>query len=76
MEIGEAQLQNKKDKEEIDKDGAKNLSVGYKWEQNEAVQFSRSVMSNSSRPHGLQHAKLPCPSPSPRVCSNSCPLSR
>ena len=25
------------------------------------------------RPHGLQHTKLPCPSPSPRVCSNSCP---
>ena len=27
-------------------------------------------------PHGLQHARLPCPSPSPRVCSNSCPLSQ
>ena len=26
--------------------------------------------------HGLQHVRLPCPSPSPRVCSNSCPLSR
>ena len=33
-------------------------------------------MSDSLRPHGLQHAKLPCPSLSPRVCSNSCPLSR
>ena len=33
-------------------------------------------MSNSSWPHGLQHARLPCPSLSPRVCSNSCPLSR
>ena len=33
-------------------------------------------MSNSLRPHGLQHARLPCPSPSPRVCSNSCPLSQ
>ena len=32
-------------------------------------------MSNSLRPHGLQHARLPCPSLSPRVCSNSCPLS-
>ena len=41
-----------------------------------SVQFSRSVMSNSSWPHGLQHARLPCPSPSPRVYSNSCPLSR
>ena len=33
-------------------------------------------MSNSLRPHGLWHARLPCPSLSPRVCSNSCPLSR
>ena len=32
-------------------------------------------MSDSLRPRGLQHARLPCPSPSPRVCSNSCPLS-
>ena len=33
-------------------------------------------MSNSLRPHGLQHARLPCPSPTPGACSNSCPLSR
>ena len=33
-------------------------------------------MSNSLQPHGLQHTRLPCPSLSPRVCSNSCPLSR
>ena len=33
-------------------------------------------MSHSLGPHGLQHTRLPCPSPSPRVCSNSCPLSR
>ena len=33
-------------------------------------------MSDSLRPHGLQHTRLPCPSPSPRVCSNSCPLSQ
>ena len=32
-------------------------------------------MSYSLRPHGLQHARLPCPSPSPRACSNSVPLS-
>ena len=38
-------------------------------------QFSHSVMSDSFRPHGLQHTRLPCPSPTPRVCSNSCPLS-
>ena len=32
-------------------------------------------MSNSLRPHGLQHTRFPCPSPSPGVCSNSCPLN-
>ena len=36
---------------------------------------SRSVVSDSSWPHGLQHTRLPYPSLSPRVCSNSCPLS-
>ena len=35
-----------------------------------------SVMSDFLRPHGLQHTKPPCPSPTPRVHSNSCPLSR
>ena len=39
-------------------------------------QFSPSVMSDSLQPHGLQHARLPCPSPSPRVYSDSCPLSQ
>ena len=38
-----------------------------------SVQFS--VVSNSLRPHGLQHARPPCTSPAPRVYSNSCPLS-
>ena len=38
--------------------------------------FSRSVMSNSLRPHGLQHTRFPCPSLSPGACSNSCPLSQ
>ena len=33
--------------------------------------FSRSVVSDSLQPHGLQHARLPCPSPTPRPCSNS-----
>ena len=36
--------------------------------------FSRSVMYDSFQPHGLQHSRLPSPSLSPRVCSNSCPL--
>ena len=38
-------------------------------------QFSCSVVSNSSWPHGVQHARPPCPSPTPRVYSNSCPLN-
>ena len=40
-----------------------------------SVQFSHSVLSNSLQPHGLQHSRLPCPSPTPRVYSNLCPLS-
>ena len=40
-----------------------------------SVQFSCSVMSNSLWPHGLQHARLPCQSQTPRACSNSCPSS-
>ena len=39
------------------------------------AQFSHSVVSNSLWPHGLQHARLPCPSPTPGACSNSCPSS-
>ena len=39
------------------------------------VLFSHQVVSNSLQPHRLQHAELPCPSVSPRVCSDSCPLS-
>ena len=39
------------------------------------VQFSCSVVSDSLRPHELQHARLPCPSPTPGVHSNSCPLN-
>ena len=38
--------------------------------------FSLSVTSDSLHPHRVQHAWLPCPSPSPGACSNSCPLSR
>ena len=37
---------------------------------------SHSVMSDSLRPHGLQHPRLPCSSPSPGICSNTCPLSQ
>ena len=38
------------------------------------VQFSCSIVSNSLWPHGLQNARFPCPSPTPRAYSNSCPL--
>ena len=41
-----------------------------------SVQFSHSVVSDSLWPHGLQHTRLPCPSPTPRVYPNSCPLSQ
>ena len=48
---------------------------GAAWIILSSVQFSRSVGSDSLRPHGLQHTRLPCPSPIPTVYSNSCPLS-
>ena len=48
-----------------------SLSLTQVWR----LLFNRSVMSNSLQPHGLQHTRLPCLSPSPRACSNSCPLS-
>ena len=40
-----------------------------------SVQFSRSFVSNSLQSHGQQHTRLPCSSPTPRACSNLCPLS-
>ena len=54
------------------------------WTSNEAVrtgthlqvEFSHSVLSDSLRPHGLQHARLPCPSLTPGAYSNSCPSSQ
>ena len=41
-----------------------------------SVQFSQSVVSDSWQPHGLQHARLPCPSPTSGAYSNSCPSHR
>ena len=41
-----------------------------------SVQFSHTVVSDSLQPPGLQLARPPCPSPTPRACSDSCPLSR
>ena len=41
-----------------------------------SVEFSHTVVSESLWPHGLQHARLPCPSPTPGACSSSCPSSQ
>ena len=46
------------------------------WFWGKIIQFSCSVVPDSLRPHGLQHARSLCPSPTPRVCSDSCPLSQ
>ena len=51
------------------------LTISSNWYQFSSVQFSCSVMSDSLQPHGLQHARPPCPSPTPGAYSNSCPLS-
>ena len=50
--------------------------TGYQREQLLLLLFTHQVVSNSSWPHELQHSRLPCPSPFPRVCSNSCPLRK
>ena len=49
---------------------------GFFFQYLSSVQFSRPVVSNSLWPHESQHARPPCPSPTPRVYSNSCPWSR
>ena len=55
------------------------MSLYLKWishrQHISSVQFSCSVMSDSLRPHELQHARPPCPSPTPGVHSDSCPSS-
>ena len=53
----------------------RSLSKISRWVWPSSVQFHRSVVSDFLQPHGLQHTRLPCPSWSPRACSNSCPLS-
>ena len=50
--------------------------IGFSSGSVSSVQFSSSVVSDSLWPHGLQHARLPCPSPTLRACSNSCPSSQ
>ena len=53
------------------KEESEKVGLSYSW-----VQFSRSVLSESLWPHGLEHTRPLCPSPTSRVYSNSCPLSR
>ena len=53
----------------------RSMQIYLKHRLSQSVQFSRSVMSNSLQRHGLQHARLPCPSPTPGVYPNSCSLS-
>ena len=57
-----------------------NVIISYisikKEDKYSSVQFSCSVMSDSLQPHGLQHARPPCPSPTPGVFSNSCLLNQ
>ena len=52
------------------------MVIAYISEELLSVQFSCSVISDSLGPHGLQHARPPCPSPTPRAYTNSCPVSR
>ena len=55
----------------------KNIYLLCIWHQEfSSVQFSSSVVSDSLQPHELQHARPPCPSPTPRVYPNLCPLSQ
>ena len=54
---------------------ARQLLIGYSLKPS-SVQFRHSVMFNCLWPHGLQHTRLSCPLPIPRVCSNSCPSNR
>ena len=59
-----------------EKSSLNRKNVGFVWVHvPNSVQFSFSVVSESLRPHGLQHTRFPCPSPTPWACSNSCPLS-
>ena len=58
------------------KDKEKSEKIAREFHQLSSVQFNHSVMSDSLWPHGLHHARLPCPSSTPRDYSNSCPLSR
>ena len=66
-----------KDGEQAKEKGWLSISLSHHimhWAMPSSVQFSRSVMSNSLWPHEPQHTRPPCPSPTPRVHPNPCPL--
>ena len=73
-------LHHRRGEGRLPKDGTrsfpKSTQISYQVSPLISVQFSRSVVSDSLRPHGPQHARPPCPSPTPGVYSNSCPSSR
>ena len=52
----------------------REFKAGKNWDKH-SVQFSHLVVSDSLQPHRLQHARIPCPSPTSGACSNSCPSS-
>ena len=52
------------------------MQLSHSLYEKELLLFSCLVMSDSLHPHGLQNTRLPCSSPSPRACSNSCPLTQ
>ena len=54
----------------------KSMFLQVKLLESQLFLFSLPVVSNSLQPHGLQHDSLPCPSPFPQICSNSCPQSQ
>ena len=54
---------------------SKNKTGSWLWLRFSSAQFICSVMSDSLQPHGVQHTRPPCPSPTPGVYSNSCPSS-
>ena len=57
----------------VDKTVLFPLNCHCSFSRDQSVQFSCSVMSDSLWPYGLQHTRLPCPSPTPGACSNPCP---
>ena len=75
-EVREREYRMRKEKKEGRDCSRGAVSCSSLTSQFSSVQFSHSVVSNSLRPHESQHARLPCPSPTPGVYSNPCPSSR